>query len=337
MQWLHKSTINFLKKNLVAYFPIWGMSITTLLSTISSFSFSGWLEVFSHFKLQYCILNLLFLLYFLIINRNRKLIIISFFCLSLVAAEIVPWYIPNANLFANKSGNFRVLSLNLNIKNQSYEKVVSLVRQENPDLAVFMELNLAWKSRLTTLHDLFPYSISNTDPNQLGIAVYSKHPLENASIADWGSHHNPIILGNVVINGQAISVIATHPPPPKPGLFEARNRQLYEISRYIKSLSAPTIVLGDLNITMWSSYYRRFVKTTGLKNARQGFGLRPTWPRKTTFSPYSRISPPILGLLSIPIDHCLVSPDIKVASMHTGAKVNSDHLPLIADLIIPVP
>jgi endonuclease/exonuclease/phosphatase (EEP) superfamily protein YafD len=336
MQWLHKNTINLLKKNLIAYFPIWGMSVTTLLSTISSFSFSGWLEVFSHFKLQYCILNLLFLLYFLM-SRDRKLIIISFFCLSLVAAEVVPWYIPNANLLANKSSNFRVLSLNFNIKNQRYAKVLSLVRQENPDLAVFMELNLAWKQRLTTLHDLFPYSISNTDPNQLGIAVYSKHPLENASIADWGSHHNPIILGNLVINGRAISVVATHPPPPKPGLFEARNRQLYEISRYIKSLSGPTIVLGDLNITMWSPYYRRFVKTTKLRNARQGFGLLPTWPRKTTFSPYSRISPPILGLLSIPIDHCLVSPDIKVVSIHTGVNVNSDHLPLIADLMIPVP
>lgn len=336
MQWLHKNTINLLKKNLVAYFPIWGMSITTLLSTISSFSFSGWLEVFSHFKLQYCILNLLFLLYFLM-SRNRKLIIISFFCLSLVAAEIVPWYIPNAGLVANNSDSLRVLSLNFNIKNQSYAKGLSLVRQENPDLAVFMELNLAWKTQLATLHDLFPYSISNTDPNQLGIAVYSKYPLENASIADWGSPHNPIILGNLLMNGRAISVVATHPPPPKPGLFQVRNRQLYEISRYIKSLSNPTIVLGDLNITMWSSYYRSLVKTTGLRNARQGFGLLPTWPRKTTFSPYSRISPPILGLLSIPIDHCLVSPGIKVVSIHTGTNVNSDHLPLIADLMISTP
>lgn len=336
MQWLHKNTINLLKKNLVAYFPLWGMSITTLLSTISSFSFSGWFEVFSHFKLQYCVLNFLFLLYFLM-SRNRKLIIISFFCLSLVAADIVPWYIPHAGLVANNSDNLRVLSLNFNIKNQSYDKVLSLVRQENPDLAIFMELNLAWKTHLATLHDLFPYSISNTDPNQLGIAVYSKYPLENASIADWGSPYNPIILGNVLINGRAISVVATHPPPPKPGLFQARNRQLYEISRYIKSLSTPTIVLGDLNITMWSPYYRRLIKTTGLRNVRQGFGLLPTWPRKTTFSPYSRISPPILGLLSIPIDHCLVSPDIKVASIHTGANVNSDHLPLIADLMISTP
>jgi endonuclease/exonuclease/phosphatase (EEP) superfamily protein YafD len=40
-------------------------------------------------------------------------------------------------------------------------------------------------------------------------------------------------------------------------------------------------------------------------------------------------------LLSIPIDHCLISPDIKVVNIRTGPNVGSDHRPLITDLIIP--
>ena len=69
-------------------------------------------------------------------------------------------------------------------------------------------------------------------------------------------------------------------------------------------------------------FYKRFVRETELKNARYGFGILPSWP--TTFSP-----------LSIPIDQSLLSPEIKVINIRTGANVGSDHLPVIQDLAIP--
>ncbi|MBC6474673.1 MAG: UPF0175 family protein [Hormoscilla sp. GM102CHS1] len=50
---------------------------------------------------------------------------------------------------------------------------------------------------------------------------------------------------------------------------------------------------------MWSPYYRKFIRDSGLKNGRSGFGVQPTWP----------VDAPIF---SIPLDHCLVSPEIKV-------------------------
>jgi endonuclease/exonuclease/phosphatase family metal-dependent hydrolase len=37
----------------------------------------------------------------------------------------------------------------------------------------------------------------------------------------------------------------------------------------------------------------------------------------------------------IPIDHCLVSPDIDVLRMRTGRNIGSDHLPIIVDMTIP--
>ena len=63
------------------------------------------------------------------------------------------------------------------------------------------------------------------------------------------------------------------------------------------------------------------VKTGGLRNARSGFGILPTWP---TFMP----------VLYIPIDHCLVTKEIDIIKLRTGRNVGSDHLPLIADLAI---
>jgi endonuclease/exonuclease/phosphatase (EEP) superfamily protein YafD len=82
-------------------------------------------------------------------------------------------------------------------------------------------------------------------------------------------------------------------------------------------------VLGDLNMTVWSPYYKSFVEKTKLHNTRTGFGILPTWPAQSP-------------LLFIPLDHCLVSEDIKVLHTRTGRNVGSDHLPLITDTVIPL-
>ena len=42
-----------------------------------------------------------------------------------------------------------------------------------------------------------------------------------------------------------------------------------------------------------------------------------------------------MPLLTIPIDHCLISRDITVSNLYVGPDLGSDHLPLVADLHIP--
>ena len=335
MRFFKHNLDNSLVSRLIAYCLLGGVLTTTLLSIISSFGWNSLLELFSHFKLQYFLLNL-FLLSLLLLTRRKNFILISLFCLAITIAEIVPWYIPQAKIGGANSVQLRVLSSNVNIQNPIYSKVLSLVRQEKPDIAIFMEIDRAWAEQLDSLKDILPYSLVNANPYNLGIAVYSKHKLEDASIAFFGVNRNPTILTKLNVNGQTLSLIATHPPPPiRKLLFHARNQQLNEIAQYIKSLSTRAIVAGDLNITMWSPYYKRFVNQTKLDNARQGFGLVPTWPLKTSYPPYSKIPSFLMGLLSIPIDHCLMSPDIEVANIRGGPNVGSDHRPLITDLVIP--
>ena len=81
------------------------------------------------------------------------------------------------------------------------------------------------------------------------------------------------------------------------------------------------MVLGDLNATAWCYAFRRFLRETGLKDSARGWGYQATWP--TGFLP-----------LRIPIDHCLLSPDLKVLNRRIGPNVGSDHFPLTVELAL---
>jgi endonuclease/exonuclease/phosphatase (EEP) superfamily protein YafD len=304
----------------------------TLLSIINLWAWHFLFELASHFKLQYLFFSL-FLLAFLAFFKQKNLLLIALFCISIQLADIGAWYFPQNKAEIETAGKLQLLSLNINVQNQSYSQVTSLVRKEKPDLAIFMEIDEIWVKKFKSFVDILPYAYTKPNPYNLGIAVYSKQPLKNVSFNLFGTPNNPSILGKLTINGQVISLIATHPlPPARLDYFHLRNKQLDEINKYVKSLKTPVIMAGDLNITMWSPYYKRFEQKTGLRNARKGFGILPTWPTKPTFSRIPRFLSPLLW---IPLDHCLVSPEIRVANIRTKENIGSDHLPLSVELIIP--
>ena len=94
-------------------------------------------------------------------------------------------------------------------------------------------------------------------------------------------------------------VVATHPF--RPGLRHGTDileDELKAISTLIGSKKNDTIVIGDLNTTMWSNVYKEFVDTCEVSNLRQGRGVMASWNR---FIPW---------LSAIPIDHCLVGENL---------------------------
>ena len=108
--------------------------------------------------------------------------------------------------------------------------------------------------------------------------------------------------------------------------WKIRNEHLQVgIGEYAQQQTQPTIIMGDLNVSLWSPFYHAMIKTSGLRNARQGLGVLPS---------HSVIAPNI-GFLSAPIDHCLISSQIQVQDFKLGKAIGSDHLPMIAELLIP--
>lgn len=296
---------------------------------------SGWalpLELLSHFQVQYLLTTAL-LLGLCVLVQARISSLICLLCCVVVAAQIVPWYLPPQRLLRQPEANLRVLMANLNVQNHQYQQVVTFLRQQQPDIAVVAEVDEAWATQLDTLKDLLPFSYGLPNPYNLGLLVYSRQPLQDAQIEYFGVDKNVSVVAQFEVAQRPLTLIATHPLAPiGSNYFHLRNRQLDRVSQYIQTLSTPVVLIGDLNLSMWSPYYRRLVNRTGLKNARQGFGILPTWPYKRTFN---RLPPVPLPLLSIPLDHCLVSPSLETANIHTGVDTGSDHRPLVVDIRVP--
>jgi len=306
--------------------------ITIVLVTLCSLAsylgrFHYLLELTCHLKIQYTFLSFLGILFFLWVG-NFFWLSIALFCLIGNLLEVIPFYISRDIIKDGSDREIRFLQANVFYKNQQYERLISEVKEENPDVAIFIEVTDAWAEKLELLQKDYSYLVIHQDPQialneniNLGIAIYSKIPLKNTSIQDLGGGRKTVST-QIEIQGKIISILATHPSW---GIgeygFNLRNKQLSEIANYITHQKGSIVVIGDFNITMWSPYYKELISNSGLYNARKGFGMIPTWPS-------------FLPLLSIPIDHCLVSQDIRVFKIKSGKNIGSDHLPLITDLII---
>ena len=300
--------------------------IATLLSLTGYLGeWHRYLEATSHFKVQYLLAGLCAFFFFGMNRRKLLWLTVSAFCILLNLAEIVPLYIPPHVNVGESSEQVRIFLFSVDRPSDGrYSEVRALVRKENPQIAIFPEASDPWAKELKAFQDILPYSASHHYPTD-GIAIYSKLPLANVSVKFWGYRKVVrTLVADVTLEERVVSLVATHLFSPRNGTrFEWRNRHLEEIGDWAIQSKNPVLVVGDLNMTVWSPHYKRFAQKTGLRNGRAGFGILPTW-RSNRFP-----------FVSLPIDHCLVSPEIKVVKIRTGGNMGSAHLPVIADVMIP--
>jgi len=310
-------------KHVILKWFIIAATVNALFSIVGYLGkFNIFFELSSHFKLQYLLVGFSTFIFFAMLRSKKIWLLVSAFCIIINLAEIVPWYFPApAWAGATPGQNLRILHSNVLRSNRRYSEVISLVKAEQPDIAVFVEVNTSWAKELSVLSEIFPYYSNQQESEAFGSAIYSKLPLENASVKAFSKQRRSLLV-DVKFQGKIISLILVHPTVPiKQESFIDRNKQLAGIGEYAAQVKNPLIVVGDFNTTMWSPFYKNMVKTAKLRNARSSFGILPTWP---TFLP----------LAYIPIDHFLVSKEIGVLKIRTGRNVGSDHLPLITDLVL---
>jgi endonuclease/exonuclease/phosphatase (EEP) superfamily protein YafD len=299
--------------------------ISAVAIACSATGWNYWPERFSHFQIQYWLIAVTLAL-LTIFLRTRYPILIGLFCIALLSAHILTWYIPASGATTPFT---KVLFANVWAKNQNYAEVLQLVRAELPDFAAFAEVTAEWKKQLDTLKDILPYSTRD----KKGELIYSKISLAGTEIIDRDPRFvSALIIRKLKYRSQEFTLVASHPSSPSTFYeFIQRNKHLEELGLYLEHLEDNLIVVGDFNTSPWSPYYRKFAYRARLVNARQGFGINPSWTTAKLRGLPGFLQP----LVSVPIDHIFTrsgTTKLRATSFHTGSNIGSDHLPVIAEI-----
>jgi endonuclease/exonuclease/phosphatase (EEP) superfamily protein YafD len=239
-----------------------------------------------------------------------------------------------------------VATSNLWYANKEKALVRAWLEKDQPEVVAFFEVSDFWSHALPEFADLYPYQciVASPDIDELskklrkelededheivspyearwGAALLSRIPLEDVAVHTNPGSPDPFVQAVVTKAGVRIPIVALHPE--RPGA-PPRNTRRDALLRHVATTTEwtdTTVVLADLNATVYSPIFSEFLALASLRDSRRGFGRQPTW------------NPPY-GLPGewLDLDHVLVRRGLVVLDLRTGPEIGSDHLPVIARL-----
>ncbi len=277
------------------------------------------IQLLTHFKLQYLAASLVLCVVFALLRQHVYVggLILA---VGLNASLVIPWYVPGDD--PHGSTQVKILYANILSTNTEYEQLFTLLDAEEPDVVLLLEVSPEWLVALDALRVEYPYSYAEAREGNFGIALFSRVPFTSATHVDSPPVGYPTVIASLDLDDRSLQLVGTHPTIPLGRrLYAERNEHIISLADLLGGRDSPQLLIGDLNTSMWEFNYRSLEASTGLRNARIGFGIVPTWP---TFMPFAMI----------PIDHVLVSDDVSVVEMRSGPRIGSDHLPLIVTIAL---
>jgi len=216
-----------------------------------------------------------------------------------------------------------LLTSNVLMPNQDYEKLLSRIDTYQPDVLLTLESDIKWEKKLKPIEEKYPYTVKLPQDNLYGMHLYSKLELEDVQIHYFVKEHIPSIEAYLRIDKQhRIKIFALHPKPPSPTEAKTstnRDAELLLVAKRVKELNEPVLVFGDLNDVAWSKSTLLFRKISGLLDPRIGRG------RFSTFHAQHK-------LLRWPLDHLFHSEDFSLNKIQVLSEIGSDHFPIYAKL-----
>lgn len=293
-----------------------GLTIVFSLATVFD-EHHRYLELFSHFRLQYLGASLL-LATLLAGFRRWRLSALMVAVTAANGAMVLPWYLGEPEAAGRET--LTLLLANVHIDNGDATPLIDIVEHENPDLVLVLELAPGYREQLGTLDAAYPHSLVDIRHDPYGIGLWSRRPLNAAVVLATPPRDLPSLSVEIDFDGAPVTVVSTHPSQPLGAAnYAARNLQLAAVGDLVAATPGSVVLAGDLNVSMWAANYEAFESRADLVNARRGFGILPTWP---TFLPFA----------TIPIDHVLTSRDLTAIDTRIPGDVGSDHLPLLVEV-----
>ena len=287
------------------------------LATIGGFfgDLAWWLDVLADFKMQFTIAaGELFLA--TLATRRAKEAVLTLALLAMNGTTLAPY------LTRSPEGRaaMKIVGFNINHSNLKIAAALEFLRRESADVVVLAEVTKPWRKAFEQLSRVYPHQLygpihrgPTLEPRMIGLLAkrawietgVERSKLTSRVFAVWARF--PAASPSLTVAGVHIENPVTRPA----------NFQMAEVealASVVKRFDGPVVVIGDFNMTPFSSRYRTLLRTSSLRRADGG--LNPTWPAP-------------LAPLGLSLDHLLVSSGITHAAMWTGPHLGSDHLPIV--------
>lgn len=309
-----------------------------LLLCVSFLSLSSkeiwWVRVHDFPRIQYLVSAIVLLIAeVLFLDYSNLSFWLLFFPTLFVIAYQLWWIVPYTGFYSrevpqtsnlNPENSIKIMTANVLMTNRKAEKLIELIKQNNPDILVTLETDHWWQTQLKPIENDYPYRMSCPQGNLYGMHVYSKYLLSESTTEflvedDIPSMHTLLSLPS----GQNIRIHFLHPAPPSPTENEEsseRDAELIMIAKSVADAGIPVIVTGDLNDVAWSPTTRLFRKLSKLLDPRIGRGMFNTFHADYWFMRW-------------PLDHLFHSTHFKLYDIRRLPAFGSDHFALLTQLI----
>lgn len=224
-------------------------------------------------------------------------------------------------------------------ENLDLERIEGEIRRQEAEVVGLQEVDRHWSGRSDfedqakelaaelDMHYVFAANLDR-DPaepgqprRQYGTAILSEYPIlesENTLLPKpEGGEQRGLLEALVNVKGVPVRLYNTHLQHDS---AVERSAQVQAIMERVGEFEEPTLLTGNLNARPEASelapLFTRFDDAWAEAGAGPGFTISPA-------NPYARI------------DYILVSPDISVSEARVPRTAGSDHLPVVAELLIP--
>lgn len=225
----------------------------------------------------------------------------------------------------------RVMTYNVLATNPRRREVIDVIEHAGADLVLLQEAEWRWpgwldKALLPRFERLRDFTARR------GLLAYARVPARvamdaNPRLAEDDVHCLRLELD---LAGQRVVVYDVHLPNPLPNQLKRMRAQLATLLDLLAAepRDVPLVVAGDFNAPA-TSPYAQLITALGLRDAwdEAGIGRGATWPAKTILRHFPGVR----------IDHIYLRGPIRCVAIRRGESGRSDHLPVIADLVLDKP
>ncbi len=251
--------------------------------------------------------------------------------MALQAARISPYLAFRPNKWSSPESDrpaqdVTVLISNIKQDNRQSDKLIRLLDQIDPDLALVVEVDDWWENQLANVAERYSFVRSSPQDDGYGLMFMTRLQVGSCEVRRLVRPEIPSIKAELTgPAGNSFTFYGLHPEPPTPIQdVEDRNAELLIVASEILAERRAAVVAGDLNDVAWSRTNSRFRRISGMLDPRRGRGLYATFHADYWFARW-------------PIDHVFHSSDLTITDLQVLPHIGSDHFPVYARLNVNDP